>query len=344
MIFSETEITELRNKIQESNIITLVSHFNPDGDTIGAATSFFHYLKSKNKTVKVVISNEYPAFLEFVMKDVPHIIGTKQFEEAKLAFIETDLIIGLDFNSVTRVGDMLKDSLLESNKPKVLIDHHLFPEIENFDLIYSKTNVSSTCELLYEVLFLLEGNNSFLNFNIAQSLYLGICTDTGSFSYACNERRVYEVVADLVDHGADVEDIHKKVYNTYSETKLRLLGFCLCERLMVFPKQGAAFIYLSRKDLRRFNYQIGDCEGIVNYCLSLEGIEFGALVTERPDRIRLSFRSKNDFDVNVFSRTYWNGAGHKKAAGGFSHESLDAVIERLTEQIKGFDLNKKNEN
>lgn len=340
MIFSETQITALKNKIKESEIITLVSHFNPDGDTIGATIALYHYLKSQNKTLKVVIPNDYPSFLDFVMIDIPHIIASKQLEEAKTAFHETDLIIGLDFNSITRVGDMLKETLVQSDKSKVLIDHHLNPEKENFDLIFSKINVSSTSELLYEVLFLLEGNNSFLNKKISEALYLGICTDTGSFSYACNERRIYEVVADLVDNGADPEFVHQVVYSTFSENRLRLLGFCLCERLKVFPKQGAAFIYLSKSDLRRFNYQIGDCEGIVNYCLSLEGIEFGALVTERADRVRLSFRSKHNFDVNVFSKTYWNGAGHRKAAGGFSHEKLDSVIERLTKLIEEFEPHK----
>ncbi|MCK9162802.1 MAG: bifunctional oligoribonuclease/PAP phosphatase NrnA [Bacteroidales bacterium] len=344
MIFSETEITELKNKIQKSNTITLVSHFNPDGDSIGAVSALSHYLISQNKTIKVIIPNEYPSFLEFVMKNVPHIIASKQSEEAKLAFTETDLIICLDFNSITRVGDMLKDSLLESEKIKVLIDHHLYPEKDNFDLIFSKINVSSTSELLYEVMFLLEGDNSFINKRISQSLYLGICTDTGSFSFSCNERRIYEVVGDLVDNGAEPEFVHQIVYNTYSEQRLRLLGFCLCERLRVFPKHGVAFIYLSKSDLRRFNYQIGDCEGIVNYCLSIEGIEFGALITERADRVRLSFRSKHNFDVNVFSKTYWNGAGHKKAAGGHSFEKLDTVIERFIKQIEDIELKKENEN
>lgn len=340
MLFPKTDILDLKNKIHEANTITLVSHFNPDGDTIGAVSAFYHYLNSKNKNLKVVIPNEYPAFLEFIMKDIPSIIGSKQLEEAKLAFNETDLIICLDFNSVKRVGDILMDSLLFSNKPKLLIDHHLDPEQENFSPIFSKINVSSTSELLYEVILLMEGNNSFLTKDISQSLYLGICTDTGSFSFSCNERRTYEVVAELVDKGVNVEYVHQEVYNTYSENRLRLLGFCLCERLKVFPKQGAAFIYLTKNDLRRFNYQIGDCEGIVNLCLSMKGIDFGALITERVDRIRLSFRSKHNFDVNLFARNYWNGGGHKKASGGFAQESLDSVIERLTKQIEEFEVKK----
>lgn len=336
MLFPKTDIIDFQNKINESQTITLISHFNPDGDTIGAVSALFHYLKSKNKTLKVLIPNEYPSFLEFVMKDIPHIIGSKQSEDAKLALSETDLIICLDFNSVKRVGDFLQEFLITSTKSKVLIDHHLEPEVENFNLIFSKIQVSSTCELLYEVLLLMENGNSFLNPNISESLYLGICTDTGSFSFSCNHRRTYEVVADLVDNGVDVEYVHQIVFNTYSENRLRLLGFCLSERLKVFPKHRAAFVYLSKNDLRRFNYQIGDCEGVVNFCLSMQGIEFGALVTERADRVRLSFRSKFDFDVNLFARKYWNGGGHKKASGGYSFDKLDLVIEQLTNQIETF--------
>jgi len=336
MLFPNTDIVDFQNKINESQTITLISHFNPDGDTIGAVSALFHYLKLINKTLKVLIPNEYPSFLEFVMKDVPNIIGSKQTKDAKLALSETDLIICLDFNSVKRVGDFLQEFLITSTKSKVLIDHHLEPEVENFNLIFSNIQVSSTCELLYEVLLLMENGNSFLNPNISESLYLGICTDTGSFSFSCNHRRTYEVVADLVDNGVDVEYVHQIVFNTYSENRLRLLGFCLSERLKVFPKHRAAFVYLSKNDLRRFNYQIGDCEGVVNFCLSMQGIEFGALVTERADRVRLSFRSKFDFDVNLFARKYWNGGGHKKASGGYSYDKLDLVIEQLTYQIETF--------
>ncbi|MDD2530238.1 MAG: bifunctional oligoribonuclease/PAP phosphatase NrnA [Bacteroidales bacterium] len=333
MLFPQTYINELRNKIDKANNILLVSHFNPDGDTIGAACAMYNYLKSKNKNTEILIPNEYPSFLDFIMIDIPYIIASKRFNDAKAAIEQTDLIICLDFNAFHRAGDFLKDILITSPKQKILIDHHLEPEIHNFDLVFSKINVSSTSELLYEVLQLME-EKPFLTKEIAQGIYVGICTDTGSFSFSCNNRRTYEIVAELVDYGVDVEYVHQEVYNTYSENRLRLLGFCLSERLTVFHKEKAALIYLSKEDLKRFNYQIGDCEGVVNFCLTMKGIEFGALVTERMDRIRISLRSKHDFDVNKFARKYWNGGGHQKAAGGHSFESLDWVLENLTKQIK----------
>jgi len=335
MLFSETDVLEFETKLKKANTITLVSHFNPDGDTIGATSAMYHYLLNVGKNIQVVIPNDFPHFLDFVMKDIPYVIASKQLEEAKRLFTDTDLIICLDFNSPKRVGDMLVDSLLSSSKPKIVIDHHISPEKEFFDIVFSSFSSSSASELIYEVLSLIE-KDSFLTKEIAQGIYVGICTDTGSFSFSCNGRRTYEVVADLVENGADVEYVHQEVYNTYSENRLRLLGFCLFERLKVFPEKGAALIYLSKSDLRRFNYQIGDCEGIVNLCLSMEGIEVGALITERADRIRISFRSKYDFDVNEFARQYWNGGGHKKAAGGHSFEKLETVIEKLTQQINGF--------
>lgn len=338
MLFSETLVLELKTKIEKSNIITLVSHFNPDGDTIGAVTAMYHYLKSKNKEIKIIIPNDFPSFLDFIMKDIPHIIGSKQINEAKNFLNDTDLIICLDFNSTSRVGDMLKEELELSPITKVIIDHHIEPQKDKFDIIFSKINVSSTCELLYEVINQLEENKPFLTQSIAESLYVGICTDTGSFSFSCQERRTYEIVAELVDNGVDVEYVHQEVYNTYSENRLRLLGFCLSERLKVFGKNKAALIYLSKHDLRRFNYQIGDCEGVVNFALSIKGIEFGVLVTERADRIRISFRSKYEFNVNEFARKYWNGGGHKKAAGGHAFESLESVIEKLTKQIEELDF------
>ncbi len=341
MLFSETLVLELKTKINKANIITLVSHFNPDGDTIGAVSAMYHYLKSKDKEIKVVIPNDFPSFLNFIMEDVPYIIASKQMQEAKDFFNNTDLILCLDFNSTSRVGDMLKDELESTSITKVIIDHHIEPEKDKFDIIFSQIKVSSTCELLYEVINKLEDNKPFLTKSIAECLYVGICTDTGSFSFSCQERRTYEIVAELVDSGVDVEYVHQEVYNTYSENRLRLLGFCLSERLKVFDKKGAALIYLSKNDLRRFNYQIGDCEGIVNFALSIKEIEFAALVTERADRVRISFRSKYNFNVNEFARKHWNGGGHKKAAGGHAFEPLESVIEKLTKQIDELDLKTK---
>lgn len=337
MLFPDSDVLEFENIIHNSSNITLIAHFNPDGDAIGSSVGLYHYLISKNKTVNIILPNEFPHFLDYLMIDVPYILGRKELDKAITLLNTSDLIICLDFNNPSRVGDYLSETLRLTKVDKVLIDHHLDPE-NSYKLLFSNILSSSTCEIAYELMLHLEEYKPFLDKKISQALYTGICTDTGSFSYSCNNKRTYEIVGELVEAGADVEFVHQEVFNTNKENRLRLLGFCLCERLTVMHDKKTAYIYLSKSDLNRFNYQIGDTEGIVNYCLSMKDIEFGVLITERYDRIRLSFRSKYEFDVNQFARENWNGGGHKKASGGQAFDTLENVINRLKNQIETLNL------
>ncbi|MDR0971411.1 MAG: DHH family phosphoesterase [Bacteroidales bacterium] len=335
--FTNDDIEKLKHYIDKSNSCALLSHYNPDGDSLGSCVALFSYLKDKNKDVYVIIPNEYPAFLDFILKDVCFCVARKHLDKAKEVLEKSDLIISLDHNDFKRTGDDIKECFENLKSTKILIDHHPNPNKEAYDLIFSETSSSSTCEVLYEVLYALEKSNKFLSPKIVDALYVGLCTDTGSFSYACNNKRTYEVAGTLVENGVNVEVMHHKLYNTFTESHLRLLGFCLMYRLRVFNKKGAAFIYLTKEDLAKFRYKVGDLEGVVNYCLMIKGITFGALITERPDRIRISFRSSSDtFNVNSFAREHWNGGGHPKAAGGHCFEDLDYVIEKITKQIETF--------
>lgn len=333
MVFSNDLVAQLKAKLNSANSITLFAHFNPDGDTIGAVVAMYHYLTSLSKRVDVIIPNEYPHFLSFIMNDISFIVATEQQSKAVQIISQADLLICLDFNAAKRVGDDLSSKLREAKQCKIVVDHHQDLEANTFDIAFSVPGASSTCELLYEVLMGLSGTKSISSV-IAQALYVGICTDTGSFSYSCNDSHTYNVIAELVNHKIDVEFIHQQVYDTYSEKRLKLLGFCLLERMVVIAQRHSAFIYLSKEDMAKFHYQTGDCEGIVNYTLSMEDIEFGALLTERSDRVRMSFRAKYNIDVNVFAQTYWNGGGHKKASGGTSFEPLESVIKKLKAQIE----------
>lgn len=337
MLFPDTDVLEFESRIKQSKNITLLTHYNPDGDAIGSSVGMYHYLKCRNKEVNLIIPNEFPHFLDFVIDGVPFILGNKELDRVKNILTSTELIICLDFNTASRVGDALAETLRNTKVEKILVDHHLFPD-NCYDVVFSHVPASSTSELVYELLYHLEEYKPFLSKPMAQALYTGICTDTGSFSFGCNHKRTYDIVGDLVEAGADVELVHQEVFNTNSEDRLRLLGFCLCERLTIIKEKRAAFIYLSKEDLKRFNYQIGDTEGVVNYCLTMKDIEFGVLITERIDRVRLSFRSKYDFDVNIFARENWNGGGHRKASGGHSFDSLEKVIETLTNQIQNLKL------
>lgn len=337
MLFPDKDILRLKELIETRENIVLITHLNPDGDAVGSSAALYHYLRSKGSKVTVIYPNEFPDFLEFLTIGVEYTIGYKDLDRAKSLLNESDLIFCLDFNRSLRVGKYLEDTLRETKVDKVLIDHHLEPE-DSFQLLFSHVPASSTCEIVYEILYHLEEYKPFLTKDIAMAIYTGICTDTGSFSFGCNHKRIYEIVGELVENGANVEYVHQEVFNTYSESRLRLLGFCLCERLVVIHEKKTAYIYLSKADLERFNFQIGDTEGIVNYCLAMKGIEFGALISERLDRVRLSLRSKYDFNVNEFAAKYWSGGGHKNASGGYSFDSLENVIKEFERQVNELDL------
>ncbi len=327
-------ITSIGERVQASKNIVIVTHSNPDGDAIGSSLGLFHFLRLYYPfiNVKVVVPNEFPSFLKW-LPDVGQILNYDDSKvEVETLFNNCDLCFCLDFNSLKRV-DNLYSILLSSAAQKILIDHHPLPD-NGFAIMISHVEYSSTCELVYEVITNIS-NSGKLNADIATCLYVGIMTDTGSFSYASNRPELYIAVSDLIKQGIDVEFIHRKVYDTYSENRMRLLGYCLSNRLVVLPQLHTAYIYLSKDDLKKFNHQNGDTEGVVNYSLSIQGIVLAALFTEKDDRIRISLRSKGSFNVNEFSRKYFNGGGHKNAAGGDSFLSLpdtfkffeDAVLE-----------------
>ena len=178
-----------------------------------------------------------------------------------------------------------------------------------------------------------------LSKEISTALYLGIITDTGSVAYSSDDPEVYSVLHYVLKSGIRASKLHQKIFDTYSFNRLKLLGYAISHKIKVFPKQRAAFIYLSKKELKDFHYQIGDLEGVVNYCLKLEEVDFCAMLTEREDKIRISFRSKDaSINVDVFARKYWNGGGHVMASGGKSYDSLDKVVKRLTKQIYNQDF------
>jgi len=197
-----------------------------------------------------------------------------------------------------------------------LIDHHIDPDTESFDYCISTVNTSS-------------GDKDLINKEIAEALYAGIVTDTGSFSFSCNRKETYEVTADLVSKGVDVQKLHQLIYDTFSENRLRLLGYAIHKRMIVWEEFHTALIYLTRADLKRFNFQVGDTEGIVNFPLSMEKINQSILLTEKDKMIRMSFRSKGEFSVNDLVKKHFNGGGHRNAAGGKSFTSIEKTIEEV---------------
>lgn len=304
--------------------IVIVSHVNPDGDAVGSSMGMYHFLNNDKYTNLSVISpGPFPEFLSWMPDTQRIIIASEQQSQALQAITDAELIFCLDFNDISRT-EMLAETLSKTSVPKILIDHHPDP-LNQFDVVFSQVSASSTAELIYEFIAALN-KQELLDNNIAQCLYAGIVTDTGSFSYACNNPRTYYITAHLISLGIDGEKIHRQIYDTYSEDRMRLLGHCLSSNLKVMQPCRTAFIYLSQKDLKRFNHQEGDTEGVVNYALSMKGIQVAAIFIEKEDLVKISFRSEGDINVNILAREYFNGGGHKNASGGHSTESLENTI------------------
>ncbi len=318
---------QISKLIKNSGNILITTHTNPDGDAIGSSLALYnYYIQSKGKNINVLVPNRYPAFLTWMPGNKEIIIHKEEPEKGKEILKNADVIFCLDFNSVGRIEAFSKE-LKQSNAVKILIDHHPQPE-RNFDYIISTIHTSSTAEMIYDFI-VNTGGKHLLNKEIAECIYAGIMTDTGSFSYLCNYSKTYLIVAELIKTGVNGERIHGLVYDTFSEKRLRLLGYSLSERLKVLPEYHTAYIYLTAKDIKQFNYKVGDTEGIVNYPLSIEKIKFAALFREQNNKVRISLRSKGDFSVNEFAGKHFYGGGHMNAAGADSDISLKKTLDKF---------------
>lgn len=319
-------IDGIQKQLANVQRILIMTHYNPDGDAIGSSLGLYHFLVAAGHRVDVVVPNEYPGFLQWMPGNEKILLASKQPQAVLESIEQAELIFFLDFNVLDRV-QQLEDHFRKSSAPKILIDHH--PNPEPFaDITVSTTEVSSTSELLYELLVSMEGEQA-IDRNMAECLYAGIMTDTGSFSYNSSLPDTYYVVSRLIEKGIDKDRIYWRVYDNYSVDRMRLLGYCLNTKLKVFPEYGAAYISINRSELKRFNYQPGDSEGFVNYPLSIQGVMFSVIFIEQEDYVKISFRSKGDFYANRFASSHFNGGGHQNAAGGYSELSLEETLEKF---------------
>jgi len=325
------QIGEVKGLLSGKKKIVLTTHLNPDGDAIGSSVAMLLYLRSKGHDVEAIAPNQFPDFYSWMPGSEDIIIFEKSVAKAKELLSKADIVFSLDYNAFGRVGSMTK-YLKEAPGIKFLIDHHIDPE-EGFDYYLSTTKITSTGELIFNFIDMM-GDIELLDKNMSAAIYAAIMTDTGSFSYACNYPDTYRVVATLIEKGVDAERIHRLVYDTFSEHRLRLLGYAISERMIVWHELKTAIIYLTKDDLKRFNFQVGDTEGIVNYPLSMEDVNLAVLITEKEKKIKLSFRSKGDFSVNDLARAHFQGGGHKNAAGGQSGNNLDETIKEIKEVLK----------
>ncbi len=315
--------------------VVIASHTNPDGDAIGSSLAWAALLRRYGHSVTCVVPNRYPAFLEWL----PDIHDLKIYkvhaDEVTRAVAEADTIYCLDFNQIHRLDSI--GELIEQNEKskKVLIDHHLDPP-HIYDIEFSNPDYSSTCMLVYTLISHLS-NTDIIDLPMAEQLYVGIMTDTGNFSHSNLTPQLFRAVATLVEKGLDIPLINRRVYNSFSADRLRLMGYALSKMEVIGPKvDRVAYITLTEAELRRFNFRLGDSEGFVNYPLSIRDLALSAMLIQNRHFIRISLRSRPDVDASEFARRYFDGGGHKNAAGGKSHDDMATTIERFKTAVKEF--------
>jgi bifunctional oligoribonuclease and PAP phosphatase NrnA len=333
-MLSDIEINKLKQLLHQNKNIVITSHTNPDGDAIGSSLAMYHYLSKIGNNVVMMVPNSFPDYYSWLPDSDKIMLYNRQPKKSQLLLKDADIIFSLDYNALNRLGALAE--IIKGTKAKrVLIDHHIDPEVENFDYCFSTVETSSTGELVYSFISQM-GDEDLIDKKIGEAIYTGIVTDTGSFSFSCNRPETYIITSKIIKSGVDAQKIHKLIYDTFSENRLRLLGYSISKRMIVWEELHTALIYLTKSDLKEFDYQVGDTEGVVNYPLSMEKINMSVLITEKDNQLRLSFRSKGKFSVNNLSREHFNGGGHRNAAGGKTNEDIETLIARLKSVLENY--------
>tara|TARA_Y100001968_G_scaffold314824_1_gene340670 strand:- start:337 stop:1338 length:1002 start_codon:yes stop_codon:yes gene_type:complete len=327
----EKELIKFKDFLKESRKVVITSHRNPDGDAIGSSLAVYHLLKDLGKEVSVITPNDYASFLKWLPGCESIIEHESDSDLAIKRTQESDLIIMLDFNQLYRTGDY-SEIIKKSDAKKILIDHHQEPDLSIADIIFSDPKCCSTAQLLFEIIEGIDMKERVTK-DIAECLYVGILTDTGSFKYPSVNENTHLAISFLIKKGAEHSKIHDLIFDNFSSDRIQLLGYCLNKKLRLYPDKKSAIISLNDKELKRFNFKKGDTEGIVNYPLSIGGIFFSVFIVEKDGIVKLSLRSKGDIDVNKFARKYFNGGGHINAAGGMSKSSVEETIKKVEEVI-----------
>lgn len=325
----DTEV--LKDFLSKPRKIVITTHSNPDADALGSSLGLYHFLKRYNHDVEVIVPTSYPDFLEWMSGNSLVINYEEAKEESDEIIKASELIFCLDFSGLNRIKKM-SESVAKATAKIALIDHHLNPEIQP-DFNFWDDKAAATAELIFDLIEKYQGKEA-INKDIAECLYAGIMTDTGSFKHSNTTAKIHRIVADLIDLGADVNKVSRSVYDTNSLERLQFLGHALAQKLKVDQEARVAYFVIEESNFDSFKLKQGDTEGLVNYALSIKNIVMAAIIIEREGEIKLSFRSDGDVAVNKFAEEYFGGGGHKNASGGISNLSLVETEKKFKELIE----------
>lgn len=326
--------SEIKRLVEKSDRFAILVHRNPDGDAVGSSLALAHFLRGMGKIADVIVPNAFPDFLKWLPASDSVVNFEQKKEEAVGLLNKADIIFCLDFNALSRIGE-IADIVSPLSTPRILVDHHLYPE-DGFVVALSNTAACSTAELVYNLVDYL-GDGALPSRYIAECLYTGIMTDTGNFAYASNRKEIYIVVARLIEAGIDKDLIYRRVFYNYSIDRLRLFGYVMNHKLSYYPQSNATLITLTYNEMRRFNAIKGDTEGLVNMPLQIKGVRFSCFLREeQPGKINVSLRSVDDFPCNSVAADFFSGGGHKNASGGEVQGTMEEAVERFNRAIEKY--------
>lgn len=336
MELSHKQIESLKEMLAQPRLrIVILSHTNPDGDAVGSSLAWAEVLRARGHEVTCVVPNKYPYFLDW-MPGIEEVVVFKTDTEGRAvkAIAEADVLFCLDFNAVSRLEILSETIQGNTTARRVLIDHHLQPD-EGFDIVFSHPESSSTCFLVYCLVEAMYGTGAITR-RMGELLYVGMMTDTGNFAFSHLTPELFRAVAVLLEKGISIPEIHNSVYNAYTEGRARLFGYAINRKMALIEDGTVAYMSLLESEMRRFQFQQGDSEGFVNYALTIKKVKMSAMFLAHRKFIRISLRSRGNVDVNLFACKYFNGGGHKNAAGGKSFLSMEETIDHYIRSVREF--------
>ena len=330
------QLAQMDQLISTAQSVLVVCHKSPDGDAIGSSLGMAEYLRLRGKDVTVVVPDQYPDFLHWLPNSEKIVRYDKHPGKCDMLFKIADLIVCLDFNTPSRVEDM-EPALVSSPARKILIDHHLKPDV-NADLVISQPEASSASELVFRVVWQLGGFPE-LGKAFAIPVYCGMMTDTGGFTFNSTRPEIFFIIGELLTKHIDKDKIYRNVYHNYSYDRIRLMGYVMYEKLVYLPEYHASYYAITREEQKRFNFIKGDAEGLVNIPQQIKGLKLSISLredTEKPNLVWVSLRSVDDFPCNLVAERFFNGGGHLNASGGRLNCSIDEAVEIVNQAIVAF--------
>ena len=336
-LISEAELSQLRDIVAGAERVLVLGHTNPDGDAIGSTLTWAEYMRQQGKEATVVVPDMFPDYLQWL----PNTEKVVRYDKRK-DFVDTvlkiaDLVFCLDFNSLSRT-DAMEEALKNSPAKKVLIDHHPNPDVDT-TLCFSRPEASSASELVFRIVWQM-GLFEELGKHYAVPVYCGMMTDTGGFTFNSNDPDVFFIISQLLTKHINKDKIYRNVYHNYSEHRLRMVGFVLCNRLVVDDKRHAAYYTLTRADQKQFHFVKGDAEGLVNMPLQIKGLKLSISLredTERENLVWVSLRSVDAFPCNKVAAQFFNGGGHLNASGGRVYGTIEDAVKTVEEAFRTFE-------